>query len=358
MADKAFEATLPGQRPLSGFVSLSEATVDEKGIAEVCVIRPGFNLGKGRFYPAAVLKRDCHIFEGVKMYANHPSVSEMRDRPERSINDWVGHLTEVRHDEEGNVFGRAVILDDAFKQKLRNLKEAGLLGEMGVSIRGLGKTRRTEIEGHKTEMVEALTAGHSADYVTQAGAGGAVQMFEADRSHYDERNDDMEEIQELKDTVSALEKKLADSETALDEANKALESKAGDESKAVLEAVTKERDELKAKIEEADKAKVREAVTAEISKAIQEAKLPDVSKERMTERFKDADTADGLTEAITSEQDYVKSLIPSGQVSGLGGADGSGWGDKAALIENRKQAYIAEGKTPEVAEKMARAFFR
>ena len=56
---------------LTEYISLTEASVTAKGEADIVVIKPGFNTSKTRYYPADMLKRDYHVFEGVKMYADH-----------------------------------------------------------------------------------------------------------------------------------------------------------------------------------------------------------------------------------------------------------------------------------------------
>ena len=88
------------------FVPLTEAKF-EKGRATVTVIKAGFNSSEDRYYPADMLKRDFKVFEGMKMYADHPTEQEDKDRPERSIRDWVATLTEVTCDDGGTVTGVA-----------------------------------------------------------------------------------------------------------------------------------------------------------------------------------------------------------------------------------------------------------
>ena len=64
------------------YTPLTEAKFD-KGRATVIVIKPGFNYSQDKYYPAEMLKRDYGIFEGMKMYANHPTKEEEDTRPER-----------------------------------------------------------------------------------------------------------------------------------------------------------------------------------------------------------------------------------------------------------------------------------
>jgi cation transport regulator len=83
---------------LADYVPLEEATVTSKGIATIVVIKPGLNSSKERYYPPEVLARDYAVFEGVKMYADHPTDDEEKQRPERSIKDWVATLKNVHVD--------------------------------------------------------------------------------------------------------------------------------------------------------------------------------------------------------------------------------------------------------------------
>ncbi|GAH56668.1 unnamed protein product, partial [marine sediment metagenome] len=79
------------------FMPLTEATFD-KGRATVTVIKAGFNYDKSRYYPKEMLQRDYGIFEGLKMYADHPTETEEKERPERSIREWVATLKDVTCD--------------------------------------------------------------------------------------------------------------------------------------------------------------------------------------------------------------------------------------------------------------------
>jgi len=46
-----------------------------------------------------------------------------------------------------------------------------------VSIRAMGKANPGEAEGRKGSVVESLTHARSVDFVTFAGAGGAVESL-------------------------------------------------------------------------------------------------------------------------------------------------------------------------------------
>jgi len=60
---------------------------------------------------------------------------------------------------------------------------------------------------------------------------------------------------------------------------------------------------------------------------------------RLTERFKDADSADGIEEAIQSEKDYIAKLAEAGKVKGFGPTREDTEKGKAALKESLKRAH-------------------
>jgi hypothetical protein len=145
-----------------------------KGLLHLTVIKPGTSKNK-RHYSSDLLKKSAPIFEGAKMFANHQTDDEARDRPEGSINNWVGCLQNVKAESDGTIKGTAVIIDPQFQTKLENLSKAGLLGTMGVSIRAIGETARRDGVDH----VESLSSCRSVDFVTFAGAGGRADILES-----------------------------------------------------------------------------------------------------------------------------------------------------------------------------------
>jgi len=155
---------------IRNYIPLTEAKFD-KGRATVIVIKAGFNATEDRYYPAEMLKRDYGIFEGLKMYADHPTEEEEKARPERSIKDWVATLTEVTCDETGVVTGIAEIVEPWLMQKLASLREKGMLSEMGISIDAVGHASKDTIDGKETLVIEKLVACRSVDFVTEGGEG-------------------------------------------------------------------------------------------------------------------------------------------------------------------------------------------
>ena len=319
------------------YMPLTEATFD-KGRATVIVIKAGFNANKDRYYPKEVLQRDYGIFEGLKMYADHPTETEEKERPERSIREWVATLKDVTCDESGTITGVAEIIEPWLMQKLAALREKKMLGDMGISINAVGSASKSTIDGVETDVIEKLERANSVDFVTEPGAGGVVTLYESDRN----RNVDLVELAILKerrpDLIKAIEAGVRAEITK--EVKKAMENEDKiKELEGQIETLTTERDGLKEAAEKAEKDKVKAEAQAAIKEAVEKAELPDAAKAVLLERFKDSETADGIEEAITSEKDYIAKLAEAGKVKNLGPSQSDPEKDREALKESVKKAH-------------------
>jgi regulator of replication initiation timing len=321
---------------LTNYIPLTEAKLD-KGLAMITVIKAGFNESKDRYYPLDTLCRDYSVFEGLKMYADHPSEDDERNRPERSIRDWVATLKNV-HMEKDTVVGEAQIIEPWMQEKLATLRDKGMLKDMGVSINAVGAATEATIEGVKTSYIERITRGRSVDFVTEAGAGGLVQMYEAEK----DVDIDFVSLSTLKERRPDLVKEIETSvkNTLMKEVKKTMELE--EQVKELTETnatLTQENTNLKTEKETAEKASRIAEAKALVDKALGEADLPAPAKARILERFKDAEKADGLEEAITAEQAYIAAISETGKVKGMGGASPDPEADKKALRESWKKLH-------------------
>jgi len=303
---------------IQNYIPLTEATFD-KGRATVIVIKPGFNATEDRYYPAEMLKRDYKVFEGQKMYADHPTEQEEKDLPERSIKNtsWVAVLKGVTVDESGVVTGIAEIIEPWLMTKLATLRDKKLLSEMGISINAVGHASKATIDGKETLVIEELTGARSVDFVTEPGAGGIVTFYESDRS----RDIDLVELSGLKerrpDLVKLIEARVRAEITK--EVKKAMENEERiTELEGQVTTLTTERDTLKEAALKAEKDKVKAEAQAAIKEAVDKAELPDAAKEVLKKRFATAESAEGITEAIQAETDYIAKLSEAGKVKGMG----------------------------------------
>jgi cation transport regulator len=332
---------------ISEFIPLVEAKVDGGGKAQLVVIKPGFNATKERYYPLEVLARDCKIFEGVKMYADHPTSEEDKTRPERSIKDWVATLHNVHPNAQGVIMGEADILEPWLKERLATLRDKGLLKDIGVSINAVGTASKAEVEGVKTNLIERLVRARSVDFVTEAGAGGQVELYEANSdATLDVDIVTLETLRERRpDLVKAVETGIRAEITKEVKTKLEVEEKLK-ESNATIETLTAERDVLKGKVEQAEKDKLVAATQAKVTEALGKAELPDAAKTRIAQRFANAASDEGLAEAIKAEVDYIAAIRESGKVKGFGDTVADPKKAHEALIES----FIALGLSKEQAE--------
>ncbi|QPR39585.1 hypothetical protein [Brevibacterium casei] len=149
---------------------LSEAgtlTPQSGGRFKIGVITPG--TGSSGTYPRETIEaagRDKVFPAGTHMYLDHATEAQDWERPEGSIRDLVGVLTEDAHwdDESGGLVAEARIYTH-WKPILAEMAD-----DIGVSIRASGEVKEADGERIVTRLVEA----RSVDFVTKAGRGGRV----------------------------------------------------------------------------------------------------------------------------------------------------------------------------------------
>ncbi|MBU1173091.1 MAG: hypothetical protein KKD44_26305, partial [Proteobacteria bacterium] len=103
--------------------------------------------------------------------------------------------------------------------------------------------------------------------------------------------------------------------------------------------LTTERDELKGRITEAEKAQRIAEAKSIVDEAISKSELPEAAKVRIAEKFTGAEKAEGITEAIKAEVDYIAALKESGKVKGLGATVPDEEASKKALRESGKRLH-------------------
>jgi hypothetical protein len=186
------------------------------GNLTITVIKPGLSKNN-RYYSPELLKKSYGIFESAKMFADHQTDKEAQAKPEGSVRDWVGTITGVKCESDGTVKATANIHNEAFKTNLQNLKKAGNLSQMGISIRAFGEARSGKVGDKTCNIVESLLGCKSVDFVTFAAAGGQVEsMSEA----VDPADVDLMDIETLKARRPDLVKALTTKQTVT-EAEKA-----------------------------------------------------------------------------------------------------------------------------------------
>lgn len=182
------ELETPEARPLVTQIlvealDLSEARLDKEGRAvRQVLIRAGESKNR-RFYSETVLQAALHLFEGVKTYANHPTRSELSQRPERSVRELTGWIDNVTY-ENGALQGTRHFLRNQAGSDSWAVVEDIIDGKapatlMGASINAVGKGKPGKSEQGDMVIVESIEAVTSVDDVTAPAAGGGWERLVA-----------------------------------------------------------------------------------------------------------------------------------------------------------------------------------
>jgi hypothetical protein len=183
----------------------------------VVLIEEGMGNSNSAFYYNKDAINSCvALFEGKKIYADHPTRTEDETRPERSVRDVLGHYENVAVTEsdsgQSQLEADVVIMpDQPFAWARALLRTAVEFSKkypdkefVGLSINASGDAEEQPIqsvlesapEGAKLKIQEAIQAGIeslrvvskiddavSCDLVTEAGAGGKVlNLIEQEKS--------------------------------------------------------------------------------------------------------------------------------------------------------------------------------
>lgn len=157
----------------STIVPLIEKSVRKDNTISMKIIEPGW--GSSGFYPAAVLERDGpKVFKsGLHMFVDHPTETEAREKPERSVRDIAAVLTSDAIWQEKGSHGPGLYADARVAAPFREVLD-DIAPHIGVSIRAAGTVKHGEADGQSGNIVESLVSAHSVDFVTVPGAGGAI----------------------------------------------------------------------------------------------------------------------------------------------------------------------------------------
>lgn len=350
----------------------SDARLDKNELV-VTILQPGFNRSGARYYPReAVLEAvTSGMFDGRKMFVNHASAAELRDRPERSLTDWVSTIKETWVDPEtGAAKARIKVVQNWFGDFLKQLQENESLPDVGLSIFAQGQVQRKKIEGRLTDVVERFTRALSVDWVTEPGAGGRVDAIWESYQPVRVREQEINVLNTMSATeaVATLREQRPDIVEVLESDRKAeteaLEAaeQAAKELAEVREAEQARVAELEATLEERERelVELRTAALAAqqqelVREAVSAAELPTVAKERVAKAFDavvlneegaldtEAITAK-VTELVEAEVAYAAELVR--EVKPAGGRGIAGLGDR--------EESDPKSTTDLVAEKIAR----
>ncbi|MBC7307580.1 MAG: hypothetical protein H5T80_11775, partial [Dietzia sp.] len=167
-------------------VTLREATpfaraavpADGPGRLRVRIINEG--IGASGAYPAETLRAaaEANVFAaGTHVYLDHPTESEMWERPERSVRDLAGRLATDAVFEDGALFAEVEVFSP-WRKAIAEMADT-----IGMSIRASAVVEEGEFAGRHVPVVKEIISAESVDFVTKAGRGGAiVEVIESARA--------------------------------------------------------------------------------------------------------------------------------------------------------------------------------
>jgi len=168
--------------------SITEARIDDQGNLSGVIVVEGESANRN-YYTKEALESGIEIFRGKPIYADHPTRTEEADRPERSVRDLVGRLSDnptdfwVAEIAEGPLAGRHALfyknakLSESADWLVTLIREC-IAGDQSINATGRGDWASDGI----VFTVEAFADATSLDFVTQAAAGGRGQLQESQRA--------------------------------------------------------------------------------------------------------------------------------------------------------------------------------
>lgn len=302
---------------------MREATIqptepNAAGVSEACVlIAAGVNKTGRRKYTPEFLSENVARFEGAFCHADHPSISEARDRPERSVRDMAAVVRNVRWDPDaGTVLGDLEYLTTQAGVDMREAFRNPVVRERaGLSIYWPGgvKVKREKLQEGTVDVPLALVGDgqFDVDFVTRPAAGGKV----APLREGEEGAVDMD-VSEL--TVEVLEAERPDLVAAIREAvTPAPEPVADPEPEPEPVAEAEEIVVLRREVRQLRAAEV-------LRERLAEAGLPEKGAAFVRSRFAEAECEDreafgSLVEVeIANVKALAEDLSEAGRVRGIG----------------------------------------
>lgn len=252
-----------------------EASSLGDGKYRIRIIAPG--QGSSGIYTAENLAESAPLFKaGTEMFIDHPTESEEWERPERSIRDYAGvFLEDASVGEDGALYTVCKVfsgMNELIKDKWEHI---------GVSINAWCADPISE-----NGIVPPIAGVRSVDFVTTAGAGGAItDLLESNR------NDNY--VKE-----AGMDKEI---ESKFDELKASLIEALGSKLEAAMATIQ----EAKAE-EPTEEASVDVDSVLEAGRKIAESGLPEAAIVRVREAVKAGADVDS---ALDSERAYLKEAV-------------------------------------------------
>lgn len=285
---------------------LEAAVIDKaKGIYQLTLIKEGLTDDRRREYPASVLQKAVGLFEGSQAFADHPTKSEMKDRPERSMRDLVGIYegVQVVRDHEGT----------KLKANLKTLESAAWMRPIldmaienptlcGASIHADGCIQPKAGSGG-SDLVESIESVFSTDIVTKPNAGGRVERLIASQRDDKETLGGERELEFKNITLEELTKERPD---LLESVKETFKKEAEDKTKVSIDKT--EHEALKEAVKKVEELTVQTKIAE--SKILETVKDKE-DKEKIEEDLKAAmlgKTDEDMDKVLESRKLFLKGI--------------------------------------------------
>jgi len=326
---------------LAEFISLKEANFDEEtGEVEVVLIEKGTNFNKKRHYPDSTIREAAPKFNGLKMYINHPTKTEDRERPERNLKDWGSTIVESHYD-NGKAMGKIAVHDNWLRERL---KDPVARGHIGLSINTGGRVSYGKVQGQEMQIVEQIVMRRqngpaSVDWVTEAGARGRVSRL------LKESNKGRKTMELHEATFEDLKKENPELLNAITESVKKSIKESGESQQK-----EKELKESKEKLANFEKKEKLDQQKETVTKLMEGKDLQDVTKNRILEAFSrelvesEIKLKESVAAAIKTELEYLNKFSKKGKINTGSGSEGEGGLKESVQKDLDTRAGVGEKK--------------
>lgn len=348
-------------------IALREAAgMDDDGIIQdACLIQPGW--GSCGYYSAEMLAREASKAAGAQMYVDHPTPIEEAQQPERTLKTLAGVVVGPVVFKEGwkgpGLYSPVKVFSDhraAIKEKA---------GVIGLSIYGTAKAHIGEAEGRTGKIIDSFTRIRSVDFVTVAGAGGALPVLESAREELRKKEKPVKDLKTatLADLKEARPDLVESIQVEIRESTKSKEVKKPMEGNEELTQLKETVAGLQAKLQEqeAANARLRESVLLrdagdEVDLLLRETKIPDIMKARVKREcllsipvaeaggLDKAKLGEAVKAKIAEAEAEFAAITKSGTVQGLGGGESAPASVKESVGKEMSEVFgtaVKETKT-------------
>lgn len=305
-------------------------------VHDVAILKPmssnaTFRDAKGRKYLPKALESVARLVNGAKVYIDHPTDQEMKDRRGvRSMRDVLGFLENGRVDEKGTVRGDLEYLTshaDWFEPVVEQMAD-----KVGNSIHAYGETHLDKSD--MMEAVEDIGMLASVDLVTEPGStSNLYEAREEDETEEEEIDEGVEmtiedlTLKDLQESRPELVKELTEQITAKVKASL-------DEAKTIetLQTEIKQLTEDKKKLaEENDQYKLKEQVAEKEQRILALIEESKIDKKYVSEIFMQS------LRSAKDDEEIKKMLEDRSKIIEAGSKGVKGMGDDKKLLESDKK---------------------